>query len=442
MCQNAGFYYTFCGCEKGYTVWDGGESRHQTLPKDLKTIPVHKCIDGNDYSLQRVESEVLGDDRCQVLNSEKGKMKHPCFERFASKLEFLTAVRRGDQLKVLSFGCEEMEVSCQNSAQRVTMRITTARLWNTASAVKTRADEEKSENIHEARKSMEIDDESATEEYFSAAEQIFERKAKSKAPLTAEEKSARLECLRKDSAVSIEEQPSPQEQYEEDATEQQPVAESMETTSQFPGPLLSDPLIRPIVKLPGLAKPTVPHQFLPPKTYSYTSLRYPTGLGERSSVVAEERERPEEEQTTSGQGMLNMTRYHTVASGIRREITAFKPTQQPIERISPSTTHNDQPVPERSRYHTINSIMRPEAASFVPDQQLKARHPSTHDTQRQLEISTHPTNSSRLRPTAHDFRPTQQQAVLATRDDAHSAARSEKGTLLKDKSTRRRRRRK
>jgi hypothetical protein len=465
MCQTAIFYYTFCGCKNGYTIWDGGEPRHQTLRKDPKTRPIHKCIDGKDYSLQRVESGASGNQQCQASNSEEGQTRRPCFECFASQLEFLSAVRKGDQLKVLSFDCGKMDISCQNSAERVAMLITTSNVWKTASTVEKTADGEESKKTYDVHKKEEVDYESATEEYFSAAEQIFERKSKSKAPLTAEEKEARVECLRKgtllanqraadinrrnsaqrdrkDSAVSVDEQPSPQEQYGEDATEQQPITESMETIAQFPEPLLSDPLIRPVVKLPGMAKPTVPQRSLPPKTHSYTSLRYPIGPEERSTIVAEERDRPEKQRTTSGLGMLNMTRYHTVANGIRREITAFTSIQQPVERTSPSTIHNDQQMHERSRYHTINNIMRPEAASSVPDQQPKARQPSTHDTQQQLEVSRRPTNSSRLRPTASDFRPIQQQAMVATRNDAHSAARPERDPLLGRKSTRRRQRRK
>jgi hypothetical protein len=213
---------------------------------------------------------------------------------------------------------------------------------------------------------------------------------------------------------------------------------STTTKSQFPEPLLSSPLIRPPVKLPGMVKATLPQRLAPPKAYSYTSLRYPPGYKEDPAIATEVCKCSEEKYTPRGQHTPNMTKYHTVAGYTRSEFAGFMPNQ-PIVSLNGSASRHSLQTTEGNKYYTISNILAPVAPPFTPDHPSIASQFSTYGSQQQLDMST---NSSRLRPVAPDFMPAQQQAELAGTESNTSENVIHQGHLASGRSTRRRRRRK
>jgi hypothetical protein len=299
----------------------------------------------------------------------------------------------------------------------------------------------------------EIDDESGTEKFFSATEERSERVDRVKAPRTAEENAARLKRVQKGTllanqqAVDIDRRDQAQRDRRDSAVQEEAgqksialdeVILSTTTKSQFPEPLLSSPLIRPPVKLPGMVKATLPQRLAPPKAYSYTSLRYPPGYKEDPAIATEVCRCSEEKYTPRGQYTPNMTKYHTVAGYTRSEFAGFMPNQ-PLVSLDGSASRHSPQMTEGSKYHPISSILAPVAPPLAPNRLSIASQFSTYGSQQQLDTSN---NSSRLRPVAPDFMPAQQQAELIGTESTNSKTMVHQSHLANGHSTRRRRRRK
>jgi hypothetical protein len=448
MCHNAIFYYTFCSCERGFVVWDAGDPEQQDWAEDIENEPetplTHGCEDGRSYPLHRAETRALEDCASQI--SER-----PCFGRFAMKLELWTSILRCDRLHIDRVGGNHMQITYQDTAQTFTpffKHTVRQRSAHVGAAVEMR----ERQDTDEDQKRSENKDESSTEASFSATEEQVEAESlpgpahedekseipqesivssegvgKSKTPRTVEEKAARLERLRKgtalanqqaanidrrdstgrlrtDSAVSVSEQFRPQEGHEQQAIALEEVTPSETIRTQSPEPLLSSPLIQPPVRSPELTISTLPKQIVPPITYSYTALRFPPGYSEEPAIADDVHECSDEGQPLRDQWVPNMARHHTIAGDTRDEVAKFMSNHQSVGPCWQYATPCSQQMPQRITYHTISSSPRPVDLPFVPDQQSKAR-PSIHGTRQQPDSSGHPTNSSRLRPAAPDFVP-------------------------------------
>jgi hypothetical protein len=448
-------------------VWDTGDPAQHTHPikNEPGKYPAHDCEDGKCYPLQRFDARASENCACPISEgADTQSSERPCFGHFAKKLELWVSMLRCDKLDIDRIGGKYMQITYKDPAQTFTpfFEHTTRRRSPHKSADERREREE----IDKDEKRAETEDESGTVVIHTAKKSLSEGAAKPKAPRTAEEKATRLERLRKgtvlanqqatdlnredsaeryrrDSAVSVNEQPDLQEEYEQEGIALKNAASpiTITTTIQFPGPLLSSPLIQSSVRLPGMNKSTLPQRFVPSKTYSYTSLRFPPDYREEWTIATEVRERSEEEQPPRDQRMPSMTGYHTIAGDMRYEIKRFTLNQQSTVPLFPYATQCSQQMHEKSKYYSTNSL-RPDAAPFIPSQHPKARPTSTQDTQQQLQLDRHPNDSNCLRPEAPDFEPVQQRAEPTTRESIVSDTMSQNSPPMNGKSTRRRLRRK
>jgi hypothetical protein len=465
MCQNATFYYTFCACEQGFTVWDTGDPAQHTHPikNEPGKYPAHDCEDGKCYPLQRFDARASENRACPISEgADTQSSERPCFGHFAKKLELWVSMLRCDKLDIDRIGGKYMQITYQDPAQTFTpfFEHITRRRSPPNGADERREREEIGKNEERA----ETEDESGTVVIHRPKESFPEGVAKPKAPRTAEEKATRLERLRKrtvlanqqatnltrkdsserdrrDSAVSDNEQPDLQEGYEQEGIALKSAAPSITTKVQFPEPFLSNPPTQPPIRLSGMNKSTSPQRFVPPKGYSYTSLRFPPGHREEWAIATEVRELSEEEQPPRDQRMPSMTGYHTIAGDMRYDIAKFTLNQQSAVPPFLYATQCSQQMPEKSKYYTINGV-RPDTAPFTPSQHPKARPTSTQDTQQQLQLNRHPSDSNCLRPEAPNFKPVQQQAERVEQENTISETISQNSPPTSGKSTRRRLRRK
>ena len=96
MCWPIIFYYTFCGCEKGYVAYDGGDPLHEHWQKILWTVKdkhaAHDCVDGKRYPLRTVSYYGLRCMRAMHVYPDE----RPCFRDFQGMMTRDVKFRRGE----------------------------------------------------------------------------------------------------------------------------------------------------------------------------------------------------------------------------------------------------------------------------------------------------------------------------------------------------------
>ncbi|KAF1839454.1 hypothetical protein BDW02DRAFT_575537 [Decorospora gaudefroyi] len=360
MCKNAVFYYTLCSHEEGYTAYDGGDPYHQDWHETLRNDPtcsaVHDCISGKRYPLQRIELQAPEEHQCHLLEcADNHPSTRPCFDRFRLKLQLINSLLHSDEFNADPIDEKSAEISCRSSTHRMTALVKAKRVLSLPHTDKDGGREDDKQKTQDG-------DECGSKESHGYHIKPFQ------APRTEEERKRGIEQVReyiarlkqsetarerKDSVLFTSDPPLATP-YEQGAALQQPVTPLVTTRPQFPAPLLSDPLRRPTVRIRGMTKAALPPRFVPPKSYSYTSLAYTLGHIEALPLVANEIKMPK------------MAKNHTVSSGTRMEHANFEPGQLPVKQRS--STPGNQESAGRSKSHTISSL-RPEAVPFVPRQQ-------------------------------------------------------------------------